>query len=213
MIQCSWLDVNIQEQVFKEEPTIWHVFSASEGSSSQLQGMYIFIYHWHGHAEMTWRRTQSNAKRRIVEIEMIFFFLLCVIPRASFHWDVIRNQSLVPVSACLLDSKQQWRRLESRDYLNFSTRFRNSAMPDGTTLRQQQRADLFSKAASMFVAWNCFMQLSTSSMFSRSCTGVSWKPRCHTNMNTVSDYFSTCKAGWIFWFLLLPFTFWSNSSI
>ena len=51
-------------------------------------------------------------------------------------------------------NKQQWRRLESRDYLNFWTKFRNIDKPNGTSLKQRQGADLFSKAISMFVVWN-----------------------------------------------------------
>ena len=72
----------------------------------------------------------------------------------------------------------------------------------------------------MFVVWNYFMMFSRSLLFSHLCTGVSWKPRCHTNSisplthQTVSDsfYFRICKAGWVFSFLLLQFQFWSNSS-
>ena len=48
-------------------------------------------------------------------------------------------------------NKQQWRHLESRDYLNFSTTFRNLDMPNCTTFKQRQRADLSSKAASIYL--------------------------------------------------------------
>ena len=80
----------------------------------------------------------------------------------------------------------------SRDYLNSSTTLRNT---DNTTQdsnsdsRQQQRRDLFSKAASMFLVWNCFILLSTSSTFSRLCRGVSLKP---TRFHTATDIVNVC---------------------
>ena len=56
-----------------------------------------------------------------------------------------RPLDLVPVAESLLD-----------------TRTANTDFPNGTTLRQRQRANLFRKMASMFLVWQCFMLLSSS---------------------------------------------------
>ena len=58
---------------------------------------------------------------------------------------------LVPVAACLLHTQAAMAAFWWRYYLNFSTTFCNIDNVDGTILTQQQRAVLFSKAASMFV--------------------------------------------------------------
>ena len=76
---------------------------------------------------------------------------------------------------------QLWRRLESRGYLNFPTTFWNIDICQMALLLYSDREWTFSTRQPLCsqceTACCCSVECS---MFSRSCTGVSWKPSCHT---------------------------------
>ena len=100
-----------------------------------------------------WQILQQITQKRNLELIDVFSLKRDVCQNASPTALTRREATpldLVPVAACSLDTQAEMR-LESRDYLNFTTTFRNIDMPYGTTRRQRQRADFFQQLFVFFL--------------------------------------------------------------